>query len=105
MDLYTLGTFPGDIPTIDLSYVTLTDKFDLHEGAYYLKFSGNTGIRLWLPSDLTSITDWTGWCFRALCLKLTKNPQVFQEISLRRARHRLLGRVEQIRRSHWRVRR
>ncbi|GAB2223472.1 hypothetical protein Droror1_Dr00017613, partial [Drosera rotundifolia] len=43
MDLSTLSPLSGDIPTIDLKYVTLTEEFDLHEGAYYLKFSGNTG--------------------------------------------------------------
>ncbi|GAB2233072.1 hypothetical protein Droror1_Dr00002286, partial [Drosera rotundifolia] len=37
MDLSTLSPFPGDIPTIDLQYVILTDKFDLQERAYYLK--------------------------------------------------------------------
>ncbi|GAB2236989.1 hypothetical protein Droror1_Dr00026871 [Drosera rotundifolia] len=37
---------PRDIPTIDLQYVTSTDKFCLHEVAYYLKFSVNTEKRL-----------------------------------------------------------
>ncbi|GAB2236059.1 hypothetical protein Droror1_Dr00027789 [Drosera rotundifolia] len=74
MDLSRPSPLPGDIPTINLKYVTLTDKFDLHEGAYYVKFNGNTGTRLWLPTNLTSIADRTGSCFPALRLQPEKKP-------------------------------
>ncbi|GAB2233214.1 hypothetical protein Droror1_Dr00002433 [Drosera rotundifolia] len=83
MDLSTLIHLPEDILTIDLQYVTLMDKYGLQVGAYYLKFSENIGIRLWLPSDLTSITEWTAWRFPALRHKPAMKPHVFQVISLR----------------------